>query len=105
MKLNVAERLLILGLDTLPAQGNLVTMRMLAKLMEKVGFKEEEIEKYEIKQEGTTVTWKGNPDPVEVNLSDAQKEMVKKALEQSDTLTLRHTLLADRFGVAEKKDE
>ncbi|MEN6473758.1 MAG: hypothetical protein ABFD81_07085 [Syntrophaceae bacterium] len=57
MKLNVLERLLILNLDTLPAVGNIATLKIKQKLITDVGFSEDELRDYDIKPDGNRITW------------------------------------------------
>lgn len=103
MELTVLERVLLLNLDTLPKQGNLITLRVLDKLMKAVGFTEEEIKKWNLRIEGQQVLW-DNGESVEIPITPKQKELVRKALQDSVALTPPYLLLAEKFEV-EVKDE
>ena len=103
MELNIAERLTILSLDSLPKQGNLATMRVMTKLMEKVGFSEEELVKWGIVQEGDKVTWKStDPGNVDLNITTKEKELIQGALKTATNVTPLGAALADKFEVADE---
>ncbi len=103
MKLHVAERLTLLSLDSFPKQGNLVTMRVFTKLMEKIGFSEDELVKWGIKQEGSRVTWETTAEmTAELLFTPKELEMIQMALKEGTNLTPIAVKLAEKFEV---KDE
>ena len=75
MKLNVFERLILLGV--LPAEGNLRTMRIVAQLRTDLGFTAAELADWNIDEDGAgRVTW---------GWSDAEKAKDPKKAEQDMT--------------------
>lgn len=99
MELNVQERLTLVNL--LPEKGNFETMKLIESLRDTLYPSPEEVEKYAIKQEGNNIRWneegaKGIP----VKLTKAQKELLKKSLDELDEkeeLTFAHYAVFKKF--------
>lgn len=97
MKLSVMDRLLILNLDTLPKVGNILTMRIKQQLINEVGFKEDEIKNFEIRQEGDQVKWKSDAEEVDIEVGDEAKKLLIDALDKSENLNENYISLYDRL--------
>ena len=98
MELSVLDRLLILGLDTLPKVGNIVTMKIKKQLIADVGFNESEVKEYAIEQDGAQVKW--NPDKAkakEVEIGPEATKMLIAAFDSSESLHEGHLDLYDRL--------
>lgn len=97
MKLSVMDRLLILNLDTLPKMGNILTMRIKQQLINEVGFKEDEIKNYEIRQEDEQIKWKSDAEAVDIEVGDEAKKLLVDALDKSENLNENYISLYDRL--------
>ena len=111
MKLDIQERLAILGMQEIPRFGNLVTMRLTNDLFTRVGFTEKEIADWQIsfeaKEDGKTfVRW--NPEKIEVVEIDLTPGMIKiltGAIEKADGLPMSIVALYDRLRDAVPPEE
>ena len=97
MKLSVMDRLLILNLDTLPKVGSIVTMRIKQQLINEVGFKEDEIKNFEIRQEGDQIKWKSDAETVDIEIGYEAKKLLIDALDKSENLNENYISLYDRL--------
>ena len=104
MELSVMERLLILNLDTLPKVGSILTMKIKQQLISDVGFSEQEIKDYSIKQEGANVVWNTSAPAKEIEIGEQAKKMLVDALDKSENLNESYVALYDRLK-AEKGAE
>jgi len=103
MKLNIQERLAILGMQEIPRFGNLVTMRLTNDLFTRVGFTEKEITDWQIafepREDGKTfVRW--NPEKiegVEIDLTPGMLKILTGAIERADSLPINIVALYDRM--------
>lgn len=100
MKLSVMDRLLILNLDTLPKVGNILTMRIKQQLINDVGFKENEIKDFEIKQDGEQIKWKADAEEVEIEIGEEAKKLLVDALDKSENLNENYIALYDKLKEA-----
>ena len=91
------DRLLILNLDTLPKVGNILTMRIKQQLINEVGFKEDEIKNFEIRQEGDQIKWKSDAEEVDIEVGDEAKKLLVDALDKSENLNENYISLYDRL--------
>lgn len=96
-ELTVLERLRLL--EILPNQGNILTLRILNDLKNKVAFSESDLEKYELKQDGNNVTWNREKEPAGIDFSIKEIEIIRTALEQ---LNKNERLTNDHIGLWEK---
>ena len=84
MKLSIAERINVLGV--LPAEGNIITLRIVNELRDNLSFREKEIADSQITQtEDGRITW----DPTaakdkDVQIGDAARDVIKAALKKLD---------------------
>lgn len=76
---SLPERLQLLSI--LPQEGNLVTIRIVAKLREDLSFSEEEIKKAGITWDGPRVSWK-KPLKKEFHIWDTARAIVRESLEK-----------------------
>ena len=99
MELSINERLLILSI--LPKEGNILTLRIVRDLAREVGFSEEELKDWEIKQEGNNVSW--NSQKVvskDIKIGDAAKKVISdemKKLEKENKLQITYLDLFEKF--------
>jgi hypothetical protein len=100
MKLSVMDRLLILNLDTLPKMGTILTMRIKQQLINDVGFKENEIKDFEIKQDGEQIKWKADAEEVEIEIGEEAKKLLVDALDKSENLNENYIALYDKLKEA-----
>lgn len=99
MKLNVGERLTLMGI--LPSENNFVTLKLIRGLMEKLGLKNEEFKEFEIKEEDNRVMWNdlGNEER-EIQIGEKETDIIVDALKKLDNgnkLTQRHFTLYEKF--------
>ena len=97
MKLSVTDRLLILNLDTLPKVGNILTMKIKQQLVTDVGFNEQELKDYEIRQEGEKVVWRPDAQDKEIEIGAEAKKMLVEALDKSENLNESYISLYDKL--------
>ena len=81
MKLHVLERINLTGI--LPAQGNLVSFRILADLKKALAFTEKELKEFGIKQVGDQITWTKSKE-VEIPIGEQATIIIQTALKQVD---------------------
>jgi len=83
MKLNIQERIALLQI--LPAEGDIVTLRVLRDTQKMIGFSDEDLKKYNIVTKDQQVTWntKGAKE-VEIELGEKATEIIKEALLKLD---------------------
>ena len=99
MKLNVGERLILMGV--LPSENNFLTLKIVRGLVEKLGLKDEEFKEFEIIQEGNNVRWNtlGN-DEREIQIGEKETDIIIEALKKlnnENKLTQRHFTLYEKF--------
>jgi len=98
MKLNVLERLTLLGI--LPKEGNFVTLKVLRSLKENLGLSEEELKKFEVTQDGERIAWneKGNEE-IEIEIGEKATDIIVEALKNLDK---DKKLVEQHFSIYEK---
>lgn len=95
MKLTVAHRFVALGL--LPTEGSFVTLRTVRDAQAVLAPSAEEVEKFQITQDGEQVRWVGDTS-VDVPLTDAVVKLIcakLKSLDESNALKMEHLSLYD----------
>lgn len=88
------------ALNLLPAEGTFLTLRTVRDAQHALSPSAEEIERFQIQQEGTSIRWVGDT-TADVALSSAAVGLLKDALAKLDAdgkLTLTHVDLSDAFG-------
>lgn len=103
MELTIMERLVALGTDLLPKEGDIVLMRSRQQLIEKLGLTDEEVEEYDIRQlEDGRIEWKFGADSVskEIDLKIGEMNVLREALERLNSekkLKPEQVSLYDKF--------
>ena len=101
MKLSVAERLTLLM--ALPQEGDLTTIRIVARLRDELSFTEEEHAALGIEVADTGVRWNPDVDPGrEYEFGAKATEAIVKALtrlSETGKLTAQHLTVCDKFGL------
>ena len=87
MKLNIEERLMLLGV--LPQEGNFVTLKIVRKLKEELSFSEEELAKYKIVQDpkNNQVKWNAeadSKDQKDIKMGGEATALIVKSLKDLD---------------------
>ena len=100
MELTIAERLLLL--TVLPAQGDLLTIRIVRQLREDLSFTEQEIAEHDITtHEGGRITWESETLKT-VEIGAKGREIIVAVLAKLDAdgkVEERFLSLFDKFGV------
>lgn len=103
MKLEVFERLLLLGL--LPKEGEYTTLKLLRVLREDLSFSEEENQKLEFKKEAEMIRWKPIADSAkEVAIGRSMFDLIRGILVKMDKdkkLMEEHMALYEKFVLSE----
>ena len=100
MKLSVSDRLTLLGV--LPEAGDFRTMKTIQTLRTDLLFNEDEVKKFELKQEVTDdgkirSAWNGQTaEEVEIKIGEIATEVIVAALKELDT---KKTLRAEHLAV------
>lgn len=99
MKLETADRLILLSL--IPAEGNIITLKLFRELREALSFNDEENKALNFKQNDNIVTWDQTvPMEKEITIGEAMTDMIKDLLHKMDEekkLTESHISLYDKF--------
>jgi hypothetical protein len=89
MKLNVMERLLLLGMQEIPRFGNIVTMGVVTDMFARLQFTEKEIEEGEMQFSVDEATGKSNvrwnptvTAPVEIDITPGMAKILVAAMEK-----------------------
>lgn len=82
MELGIMERIQLLNI--LPAEGNVVTLRIVQKLRTELGFTETEIKEHEIKTENDQVKWKTADYKVDISIGEKAMDIIKEAFRKLD---------------------
>jgi len=81
MKLNVLERITLMGL--LPAESNFITFRLLTDLKKDLSFTEKELKEFKIEQKDGKVYWSKSKD-VEILIGEQMTIVIQTALQKVD---------------------
>jgi hypothetical protein len=99
MKLNIMDRLMLLSI--LPAEGNLITLKLVRDIKNELSFSEKEIKKIGFKQDETGINWENNINiEKDIKIGDTMKDVIKKQFEELDKenkLNMEHLEIAERF--------
>lgn len=85
--------------DILPQESNIVDLRIITDLRQKLGASEEEIKKYGITVEGNKINWKQKFE-AEIEIGERANEIIKKKLillNEQNKLKEGHLKLYERF--------
>lgn len=100
MKLNVLERVVLLGI--LPGEGDFTTLKILRELRDSLGFSEKEYKKFNLETKENQVTWdpvEGAKD-VEIEIGETARDIIKDALvkmDQDKKLEEKHFSVYEKF--------
>jgi predicted RNA-binding protein with PUA domain len=97
MELSVLERLILL--NSLPAQGDITTIKIVRKLREDLSFSEEEHKALNLRLEGDRTVWNLGTVPKEVKIGEKGMSVIRKALMD---LNANKQLHSDHLDVYEK---
>jgi hypothetical protein len=81
MKLNVLERITLLGL--LPAESSYVTFKLILDLKGSLGFNEKDIKEFGIMEKDGRITWKNSAEK-DIEVGEKAKEIIHDALKKLD---------------------
>ena len=103
VSLSVLERLLCLNL--LPAEDNVITLRLVRKMKDKLGFTDEELKLLDFKTvpaaDGKSSTlWKNTVEPKEIEIGEKAQDLIVtklKELNDKGKLTEQHLPLWEKF--------
>jgi len=105
MKLTTLERITVLGI--LPAEGSLVTQRILGKLKAALSFTEAELKELELKELEGRITWNPTKEPeggTEIEIGEKATDVILTALKKLDKeekLVAQHLSVCDKFKLGE----
>jgi hypothetical protein len=104
MELNIKQRLMLLSV--VPVEGVRMTdLRIARELQLKLGFSEEEQQRFGFVQDGERLEWNLKADvPVDIKIGPRGQVLIRDALKQMEeekTLTVDHVDLWDLFGCDE----
>lgn len=110
MKLNIAERLALLGV--LPQQGNAITLRVIRELQNQLSFTEAEMEHYNVKNQQlpdgrVNVTW--NPELIDetkdIKIGKVAKKTIIEQLERLNSTKQLHISMLPIYDKFIESDE
>ena len=85
MKLSIKDRIVFEAF--LPKQGNIVDIKVAKDLREKVEIQQEEMIKVNLRVEGAFTKWDAGKDfDIEIEITDLEKSLLKKQVEELDKL-------------------
>lgn len=98
MELSVIERLGLLSV--LPKEGSFITLRIVNDLRKSVGFTEEEIKEFELREADGRVTWNSAAEtPRDIPIGEKATDVIVEALKDTDK---RKALNASTFALYER---
>ncbi len=99
MELKTFDRLILLNI--LPKEGDVISLRVIRKLRDDLGFTEAEIKALEFHQDENGIRWKTEADqPKEIEIGDKAREIIRDRLAELNKqkkLTEEHIPLYERF--------
>jgi hypothetical protein len=99
VKLDILQR--IIALSVLPKEGNLIEIKIIKNLKEKIGFNEDEVNRFKLKAEGEKYTWDLREDKgAEFEITEGEAKLITKGLKELDNqnkLTEQHLTLCELF--------
>jgi len=97
--LNVHDRIMLLGLLN-STHSNWTTLRLIKEFQMEIGFSQEDIEAFNLTQDGETTSWSGPAanDPVGFKMPSALKAVIVAELEKLDA---NNALTADHISLCE----
>ena len=105
MELGVLERTVVMQL--LPTESDYITYKVVTDLRDDLGFSEEELKEFEIKSEGTQITWDSKKAKVkEVKIGVEGAKIIGEALKKLDEqgkINVQNASLYEKFVLDEVK--
>lgn len=105
MKFKILDRILLLNL--LPQQADIVTLRIIKDIKERVELSAKEMEEVKMEQVEASLKWSPEKDiSKEIELSEVETKLIKEKLKEANDnkkLTLQHVPLYDMFLVEKDK--
>lgn len=80
MELGILERITLLNI--LPVEGDVVTVRLLKKLREELGFTEKEIKDHKISSAESRVIWEETGYKVDISIGEKATDIIKDAFKK-----------------------
>ena len=100
MKLNILERIIILGI--LPKQADFISIKIITDLQKEVGFSQNELDKSNIKVlENGSISW-DNDFEKEIKVTKRAAEIIIKGLKElseKNSVTAQHISIFEKFKV------
>ena len=103
MRLTILERLLLL--NVLPVEGNIMTIRIVHDLRKDLGLTEEELKKYNVREQDSQMVWDDEKYTLDVPVGEKALDIIAEAIskrEREGRLTEQFIPLYERF--VEKKE-
>lgn len=102
MKLNVPERISTLNVISRYNEGNYIMFKVLNQLKEKLGFNEEELKLFDVKEQNNLYHWndKGQNEPVEIEITEKETSLIVdklKELDSNNKLTIHEVPVYEKF--------
>lgn len=107
VQLSVCERILLAN-GVLPSENNFVTLRIVRKIKERIGFAEDELKMIDMKfdsspSSGTSCSWDvSKENPKEYEFNDMEIDIIKNALidiDRNKKATVNHLSLFEKFNI------
>ncbi len=99
MKLSVSERVHLT--DILPRQGDILTVKVVQTILEKIDFSIEELKKWSVKREDNSIRWDDKvAKDVEIEITNGEETVIVstlRELSEKKTLSINHLSLWDKF--------
>lgn len=98
MLLSPLERILILG--ALPEKNTIDKIRLGIELRAAISFSEDEIEKWNIQNDGQRITWSDDAEDVEIEIGKPKFDLIAESLTKANKagqITEQHVSLWDKF--------
>jgi len=99
MKLSVPERLSLLNILS-TVKGTLITLRVVQDLATLMGFSDDEVREYELRQEGNSYIWKSGAASKDIEIGETGRKILAAEFEKlgtSEEMTLQLLPLAEKF--------
>jgi hypothetical protein len=104
VSLSILDRILVLG--CLPAENNVLTLKVIKKLKENIGFNEEEMKLWNIQEKDGRILWNNQAPSKDFEIGEKSIEIIADSLKQlSDQkkLTEQHLRIYEKFVESQKE--
>jgi len=99
MKLSVPDRLSLLNILS-TVKGTLITLRVVRDMAALIGFSDDEVREYELRQNGNSYIWKSDAADKEIEIGETGRKILAAEFEKlgtSEEMTLQLLPLAEKF--------